>query len=342
MENFLSHRERLELSKAHRKEKYRRFADRIKVIMALDSGESIGDISRILLLDPDTVRNYKKKYQSEGLEGLCSFEYRGRPPLLTNSEEKELKLELRSRIYLTTQEVIHFIEEAFEITYTKSGVISLLKRLGFSYKKPSLVPGKADAEAQQDFLTRLEALKQAKSLKDKVYYGDGTHPQHNSMPSHGWLPKGEETPLKSNTGRQRVNLNGVLDSDTLEVIVREETRFNADSTIRFFKQIERANPESEHIYIILDNAGYYKGEKIREYLRTSKIEIVYLPPYSPNLNLIERLWKFFKKQIIYNRYYEKFKDFRKACLSFFHKRNLKRFEPELRSLLTPKFQVVSA
>ena len=177
MEGFLTHQERLELSKAHRKEKYRRFADRIKVILALDTGESVTDISRILLLDPDTVRSYKKKFQSKGLKGLCSFEYRGREPQLTKSEEKELVLELRSKIYLSTQEVIHYIEESFEVSYTKSGVISLLKRLGFSYQKPSLVPGKADAVAQREFLKRLESLRQEKGPKDKIYYGDGTHPQ---------------------------------------------------------------------------------------------------------------------------------------------------------------------
>jgi transposase len=175
-----------------------------------------------------------------------------------------------------------------------------------------------------------------------VYYGDGTHPQHNSMPSYGWLPKGEDTPLKSNTGRKRVNISGVLDADTQEVIIREETRLNADSTIEFFKLIERRNPQSKKIYIILDNAGYYKGDKIREYLKNSKIQILFLPPYAPNLNLIERLWKFFKKKVLYNRYYEKFEDFRNACLQFFTKRSLRRFRHELNSLLTENFQIVSA
>ena len=81
MENFLSHKERLALAKAHRAERYQRFADRIKVILALDSGESVTKIAEILLLDPETIRSYRKKYQSEGLEGLCSFSYEGRQPL---------------------------------------------------------------------------------------------------------------------------------------------------------------------------------------------------------------------------------------------------------------------
>lgn len=168
------------------------------------------------------------------------------------------------------------------------------------------------------------------------------HPQHNSLPSSGWLPRGEEVALKSNSGRQRVNISGVLDADTHEVLVQEHPRLNAETTIEFFKRIEHHNPKSRNIYIILDNAGYYKGEKVREFLITSRIKILFLPPYAPNLNLIERLWKFFKKQVLYNRYYPTFREFRTACLQFFERRNLKRHRQKLRSLLTENFQVVSA
>lgn len=341
MNEHLTLKERQALLKAHRVEKYQRFADRIKAVLLLDSNWSVSDIAEALLIDPETVRTYGRLYESGGIEELCSFKYEGRESLLNVKEQNELILELCSRIYLTTQEVVSYIEKRFNVRYSTSGVTALLHRLGFSYKKPALVPGKADAVKQQEFLSMLQELKESLNPEDKLYYGDGTHPQHNSLPSHGWLPKGEETALKSNTGRKRVNLSGVLDADTLDVIIKEDVRLNADSTIEFFKQIERRNRKSEKIYIILDNAGYYKGEKIREYLKYSKIKILFLPPYAPNLNLIERLWKFFKKKILYNRYYEKFEDFRKACLEFFTKKNLRRHRKELESLLTENFQIVS-
>jgi transposase len=95
-----------------------------------------------------------------------------------------------------------------------------------------------------------------------------------------------KTKLKSNTGRQRANLSGALDSETHEVIVQEHKTLNAEATISFFRILERRCPGAGVIYIILDNAGYYKVEKIREYLKTSRIKIIFLPPYAPNLNLI--------------------------------------------------------
>jgi transposase len=145
-----------------------------------------------------------------------------------------------------------------------------------------------------------------------------------------------------NTGRQRANLSGALDSETHEVTVREHRTLNAEATISFFKLLESKYLDAPVIYIILDNAGYYKGEKIREYLKNSRIKLVFLPPYAPNLNLIERLWKFFKKQVLYNQYYETFQEFRDACLKFFHKRNLRKYKKELASILSDNFQIVSA
>jgi transposase len=342
MGEFLTTKQRTELQLAHRAESSRRFADRIKTILLLDAGWPAEKIAEALLIDADTVRRYRALYESGGLEFLCSFAYEGRRCFLSSAESKMLVQELRSKIYLCTSEVVSFIKQRFGVSYSTAGVTALLHRLGFSYKKPSLVPGKADAAQQQQFMELLLKLKRRKNPADKLYYGDGMHPQHNSLPSYGWLPRGEEVALKSNTGRQRVNISGVLDADTHEVLIQEHQRLNAETTVEFFRLIERQNPKSKTIYLILDNAGYYKGEKIQEYLQNSKIRIIFLPPYAPNLNLIERLWKFFKKLVLYNRYYPTFQEFRTACLEFFERKNLQRHRKQLRSLLTENFQLVSA
>jgi len=342
MGKLLSNKEREELIKAHKKESKPKYADRIKAIVLLDSNWSTSKISQALLLDENTIRNYKQRYLSGGLEQLCSDAYQGRQCNLSKEELAKLEQELRTNIYLCTKEIICFVEKVFGIEYSIGGMTNLLHRICFSYKKPDIVPGKADAEKQKEFLKLYKQIKAEKGSKDKVYFVDGVHPQHNSMPSYGWLPKGERTKLKSNTGRQRVNFNGALELENLEVIASDYLRLNAESTIDFFKTIEDKNRASSKIYLILDNAGYYKGKEVKNYLEGSKIKLLFLPPYSPNLNLIERLWKFFKKTILYNKYYQTFKEFKSACLSFFDKANLSKHVKELRSLLTENFQIVSA
>lgn len=78
--------------------------------------------------------------------------------------------------------------------------------------------------------------------------------------------------------------------------------------------------------------------EVRKVAKEMGIELIFLPPYSPNLNLIERLWKFFRKKVLYNRYYEKFNDFKIACEDFF--KNIRKYKNELQSLLTENFQIL--
>jgi len=160
------------------------------------------------------------------------------------------------------------------------------------------------------------------------------------MLAYGWIKKGEDNIIKSNTGRQRVNINGAIDAETHNVIVRNDESINAASTIELLKKIEEFYPLAVVIYIICDNAKYYRSKLVREFLTTSKIQLVFLPSYSPNLNLIERLWKFMKKKILYNKYYEKFDDFKEATLGFFE--NIEQYKKELDSLLTNNFQLLNA
>jgi hypothetical protein len=132
----------------------------------------------------------------------------------------------------------------------------------------------------------------ANPKKSAVYYADGTHPQHNTHFSYGWIKKGQNKEIKTNTGRQRVNINGVINArNPTDVVITESTSINAQSTIALLKKLERKNPTLEHIFVVADNARYYRNRLVSDFLKTSKIQILFLPPYSPNLNLIERLWR---------------------------------------------------
>ena len=95
----------------------------------------------------------------------------------------------------------------------------LLHRLNYSYKKTKLVPGKADTEAQKEFIEFYNELKETKGVNDPVYFMDGTHPQHNSVATYGWIKKGKVKEIKSNTGRQRLNINAAIDIERLSIAV---------------------------------------------------------------------------------------------------------------------------
>lgn len=338
MGKFLNESERQELKELHGYEHERRYADRIKALLLWDSGWTLEEISEALLLDEKSVRRYRKLYEREGAERLLDDEWRGSERRLTEEQETKLREHLDEHVYGSTKEIAAYVKRRFRVEYSMRGMREVLIRLGFVYKKTKAVPGKADAEKQEEFIDFYEDLKKKKGAKDPIYFIDGVHPQHNSKPSYGWILKGKEQQLPTNTGRRRLNLNGALDAETHEVVVREDPSINAQSTISLLTKLEARHPEAAKIYVILDNARYYRSNLVKEYTQTSRIEMVFLPAYAPNLNLIERLWKFFKKKVLANRYYESYFDFRRACLAFFRK--LPKLKPELDTLLTDNFQIV--
>ncbi|MCO6429043.1 transposase [Nitrosomonas communis] len=85
-------------------------------------------------------------------------------------------------------------------------------------------------------------------------------------------------------------VNGAINCAGLCSIVRYDDTINVQSTVALLQQIEQQHPGANHIYVICDNASYYRSQIVTEYLVYSKIELIFLPPYALNLNLIECYW----------------------------------------------------
>ena len=108
--------------------------------------------------------------------------YVGKQSTLTVKQEHFLKLHLRVKTYSISQEVAMYVMNRFGVKYTVTGITKLMHRLGFVYKKPKMVPGKADRVKQAEVLTIYQELKANKNPEDHIYFGDGCHPHHNPSP----------------------------------------------------------------------------------------------------------------------------------------------------------------
>jgi len=139
-------------------------------------------------------------------------------------------------------------------------------------------------------------------------------------------------------GRQRLNVLGALDAVSKEVVtVINETYINAAAVMELLEKLVVASPGIP-ITVVLDNARYQRCNAVIEHARKLGIELLFLPSYSPNLNLIERLWRLVKKLVLNSQYHPDFRSFRESiinCLTTLHEKH----EDELKSLLTLKFQV---
>lgn len=326
-----------ELCVAHRAERNRHAAYKINAVILLGTGWKLKEVKNALLIDDETLRKYVEKYQAGGIAELLQTHYSGRQSHLDDKQLKLLHSELDNNIYLTTREIIEFVFDEFGVTYSPSGMRDLLHREGYTYKKPKLVPGTPDREMQEMFVHCYEKFMEAKDDDVEVLFLDAVHPEHNTMASYGWMKKGEPRKLSTNSGRQRLNLHGAINIETLEMTLIESATINRDSTVQLLEMLDQKYCCSKEIVVILDNAKYHYSQEVKEIVeKSSRLKLVYLPSYSPELNLIERVWRFFKKKVLYNKYYKNLEDFRKAAIKFF--RNFDDHADELHSLLSGGFE----
>ncbi len=143
--------------------------------------------------------------------------------------------------------------------------------------------------------------------------------------------------LKAPCGRQRLNVLGALNAITHELVtIINDAYINSQSVCDLLWKIARLNLQTP-VTLVLDNARYQRARLVQKLAAELNMELLFLPAYSPNLNLIERLWKFVKKQCLYSKYYSEFHSFRNAitdCLQKTHST----YKEQLDTLLTLKFQ----
>jgi transposase len=316
---------------------------RIRIILALDDGYAARDVARILLLDEDTVTKWKKRYEASTLlSDWLGDENDGYMGKLNEEQEKLVEKMVRTRVITDCREVADYIKGTFGISYTIAGVTKLLHRLAFVYKQTVVVPAKADRERQERFLTQYEELKTNLKETEKILFMDGVHPTHNTRAVRCWVKRGENKQIKTNAARERLNIQGVLDLEQTEVRTHFSKTIDAVAVMHFFDEIQLAYAHLTRIYLICDNARYYKNRDVQAYLKQDNcsITLIHLPTYSPNLNFIERLWKYLHQKIIGVTYREKFKQFEADIKAFFA--NIQDYKTDLQPFIGTRLRLMQA
>lgn len=186
--------------------------------------------------------------------------------------------------------------------------------------------------------TQLEPLlEQAKNGEIELYFGDGVHLIYGAELGYCWCKERQE--VKSAYGRKRFNVMGAYNPVTHKTtVVANDKYLTSIEIVELYCKLREENGDKK-VVIILDNAKYQKCELTKNAANKYNIEVVYLPSYSPNLNLIERLWKLLRKECMCNKYKETFKKFCEDILDFLSNTHTK-FREKVTSLLAPNFQVL--
>ena len=329
----LAPQERANLIIQHKKERDKRVCDRIKAVLDYDDGYSYSEIGRLLLLDDETIRRHIAAYFTTH---QLKPENGGSTSYLTESETSLLKAHLDEKTYLYVKDICEYVRKTFNKLYSISGMTKWLAANDFRYKKPHGVPAKADEEKQKLFIDYYQSLKSELKENDVIYFADSTHPQHQTRLAYGWIAKGIRKAEKMTACQKRVNLIGAINLDGHHIEYKKVDWVNGEHLKGFLNQLIAANPAAKKIHLFLDNAGYNKSKEIKDFVKNTVINLHYLPPYSPNLNPIERLWKIMHENVTYNRYYSRLSDFTEGILNFFN--NLQQFMPVIQSRINDNFQ----
>jgi transposase len=179
--------------------------------------------------------------------------------------------------------------------------------------------------------------------KEVLLYLDPMHQIHNNENDYAWQPTGLKGTKKvlANTGRKRLNIIGAINPVNFEpTIMLTEENCCAEVIEAFLGEVKKQYTDATTICIILDNARYQRSYIVQQKAKALGIELLYLPPYSPNLNLIERLWRYFKKKVMKNKYYDTYTSFEKAVNAFFQTFNER--ISDMKTLLNFKFGIIKA
>ena len=306
-------------------------------LKATQNKMSNSKIGELVDLHCNSVSAFIRIYRSSGIEGLY-FNDHYSPGSELDSHSSSILESLSQTPVCSINQAILRIEELTGIRRKPTQVRAFLHKHGFKYRKMGSIPGKVDPEQQKQFLERdlHPVIEQAKQGLCHLLFCDAAHFTLSCFICMIWSLK--RVFLKTSHGRNRMNVLGAVNAITKEVTTLINTTYvSADTIKEFLDQLKMKYP-SKPITLVLDNAKYQHCETVKEKAEQLGITLLFLPPYSPNLNIIERIWKFTKKKILYAKYYENALRFHQTIMLFFEQINQKHNE-DLKKLLTLKFQL---
>lgn len=312
------------------------FKNRLLVVMMHHERVQHGVIARCLKVCADTVTNVLKLYQSEGLQGIVENRYY-QPSSSLAPFWQCLKGSFQVAPVANAKQAVQRIKQLTGISLSESQSRRSMKRLGLALRKCGQIPGKADPQLQFEFFaTQMQPrLREAAEGRRKGFFVDAAHFVMGAFLGRIWCFS--RSFVKTGAGRQRYSVLGALDSHSKEIIkVNTEGNVPAGTVCQLLEKRRSAHPDIA-ITLILDNARYQHGRLTEEKASALHLELLFLPAYSPNLNLIERLWKLVKKECLLNRHHANFASFKASidgCLDQLGSQSI----DKLRSLASLNFQ----
>src|SRR5215217_1154479 len=323
----------------------RRIYQRLTAVLAVASGKSREEVAELLGVSLSQLGEWLRVFRNEGLDALCSLLYKGDPGKLTPDQVARLKDEVAGGCFRNSDQIRHWVHKAFGVTYSPSGVKDMLRRVGVSYHKVTGFLWKANPDKQEAFVKKYQRQK-AKARREgaghtRRYFVDACHPVWGlDLVYSCWLLVGQRFLVGMGGGRKRLNILGAYCPDDQEYLDLRLTRdnINGEQFVNLLRLLRERHPETRRFILYLDNAAYYGKPVVVEWLkRHPEFRLEPVPPYSPNLNLIERLWRFLRQEALC-RWHKTFEGMQAAVAAVLD--HLDGYRDELTTLMVEQFHII--
>jgi len=323
----------------------RRLYQRLTAVLAVAAGDGREDVARLLGIGLSQLGEWLRIYRNKGLDALCTLHYKGDPGKLTAGQVGLLKEKVKTGCFRNSDQIRQWLLDTFSVSYTPSGVKDLLRRVGVSYHKVSGFLWKGDPDKQRAFVKRVERHKREAmrpgAPRTRRYYVDACHPVWGlDLVYCCWLLVGQRFLVGMGSGRKRLSILGAYCPDDHEYIDYRLSRdnINGEQFVNFLRLLLSMHPETERFILYVDGARYYGSPVVKEWLRRHpQFHLSKIPAYSPNVNLIERLWKFMRAKALC-RWHKTFEDMQAAISEVLD--HLGNYRGELQTLMREKFHII--
>jgi transposase len=318
-----------------------RVREKMEALYLRSMGVPTAEICRLCQITRSALAKHLKDYRDGGIERLKEWKCRGGRAGGLSPHKEIIEAEFRQKPPHSIGEAVVRIEALTGVARNRTSVRLFMKKIGMKLRKVGAVPKGADTpakqEEQEDFCKKklYPMLQEAREGIRVVLFIDAAHFVQGAFLSSIWCFC--RMLIASSSGRKRWNVLGALDAVSLKVhTVCNSTYINAQSVCEMLSNLRSFYGEKP-ITVFLDNARYQRCDAVSDCAKALQIELEFLPSYSPNLNLIERFWKFVKKKSLNDRYHGDFTSFCEAINGCIASSDTV-YKNELKSLLTHKFQ----
>lgn len=301
-----------------------KYSHRLDLVLLAVSGMPVKEIALLYNEPKNTIHSWINKVEKQGVEALKSGSHPGRPSRVSDEALAQLDLDLQKSpaefgydLNLWDGLLLsQHLSDHYSISLQVRQCQRLLRKLGYTLQRPQTKPSGSNPELQEAFKKKLMSFRD-----HDIWYQDEVHFYRSSTICRMWSKKGKQPQVKSAPTKEKIAFSGFINPKKGTLITNECDRFNFETIMQSVRSFLKHLKGKKKLLVVLDNASWHK-KAVRLMSGDpdfARVKFLFLPPYSPELNPIERVWRITRRERTHNRFFAKLNDLKLVLTTYFDK-----------------------